>query len=341
MTSVSHFASFGQAHGRADNRISDSDFRHLCDEAKARHNLSDILARHTMLKKRGAREMKGLCPFHDERSPSFEVNDAKGQFYCHGCGASGDHFTALTKLDGMTFREAFEALADDTFPTVDPADRARRAEEDEAERLAAIEEAKAFWTAASPVDGTTAETYLRQCRGLTLPIPPSFRFGMVPASKDDNGQWERPYPALLGAVTLGDDIVAIQRIFLRNDGSGKRWRKSKLTLGRFRCGAIKMGNRQPEPTEIVVTEGPEDALSISEALPELEVWSTLGTSNMPLLHLPPSVQRVTIAGQNDKAGRAVVQAAAEALAARGIAVRAMWPDPAYKDWNDQLRGVRI
>ncbi|HEX7822736.1 MAG TPA: CHC2 zinc finger domain-containing protein [Sphingobium sp.] len=326
---------------RPDHRFADEDFRRQCDEAKAHHNLSDILVRHTALKKRGARELKGLCPFHDERSPSFEVNDAKGTFYCHGCGAAGDHFTALTKLDGMTFRQAFEALTDDRFPTVDPADRARRAEEDEAQRLAAVEEARVFWIQALPVFGTPAETYLRRCRGLTLPIPPAFRFAMVPSRRDERGQWCRPYPALLGGVTLDEDLVAIQRIFLSDDGTDKRWgKKSKLTLGRFRSGAIKIGNRQSGPVEIVVTEGPEDALSIAQELPELEVWSTLGTSNMPVLRLPPTVKRVTIAGQNDKAGRAAVQAAAEALTLRGLDVQTMWPHPDFKDWNDQLRGVR-
>ena len=77
-------------------------FRHACDEAKARHELSDILQPYTALKKRGAREMKGLCPFHKERTPSFEVNNAKGTFHCHGCGAAGDHFTVLTKLAGLS-----------------------------------------------------------------------------------------------------------------------------------------------------------------------------------------------------------------------------------------------
>lgn len=322
-------------------RLTDDEFRRQCDEAKAQHNLSDILARHTTLKKRGAREMKGLCPFHDERSPSFEVNDSRGVFHCHGCGAHGDHFTVLTKLDGMSFRQAYEALTDDRFPKVDPADRARRAGEDEAERLASIKEARGFWERAAPVPGTPAETYLRRCRGLTLPPPPAFRFAMVPSRKDDCGRWERPYPALLGGVILDNDLVAIQRIFLTDDGTGKRWRKrSKLTLGRFRGGAIKMGNRQSAPIEIIVTEGPEDALSIAQELPEFEVWSTLGTSNMPILHLPPTVKRVTIAGQNDKAGRAAVQAAAEALTLRGLDVQTMWPHPDFKDWNDQLRGVR-
>lgn len=326
---------------RSANRMQDVDFRRLCDEVKACHNLSDILGRHTVLKKRGARELKGICPFHAEKSPSFEVNDAKGTFYCHGCGAAGDHFTVLTKLDGMSFNEAFEALAGDAFPTVDPADRARRAKEDEAERLAAIGDARGFWARAAEIRGTPGETYLRRCRGLSSPLPDALRFGIVPSRKDEQGQWDRSYPALLGAVTLGSELVAIQRIYLRDDGADKRWgKKSKLTLGRFRGGAIKVGNRQPDPVEIVVTEGPEDALSIAQELPELEVWSTLGTSNMPVLYLPPTVKRVVIAGQNDKAGRAAVHEAAQALALRGLEIRTMWPAPDFKDWNDQLRGVR-
>ena len=323
------------------HRVPDHDFRRMCDEAKARHDLSDILGRHTKLKKRGARELKGLCPFHTEKSPSFEVNDSKGSFFCHGCGAAGDHFTALTKLDGLTFRQAYEALADDTFPSVDPADRAMRAAEDAADRAAAIEEARGFWASALDIYGSSAEAYLRGCRGITANLPPSLRFGIVPSRKDDDGRWLQTYPALLGAVTLGDDLVAIQRIFLRDDGSDKRWgKKSKLTLGRFRGGAIKMGNRRPDPIEIVVTEGPEDALSIAQELRDLEVWSTLGTSNMPLLQLPDSVRRVTIAGQNDDAGRVAVDQAALALGNRGLEVRTMWPHADFADWNDQLRGVR-
>lgn len=321
--------------------IPDHEFRRLCDEAKDRHNLSDVLARHTALKKRGARELKGICPFHAEKTPSFEVNDAKGAFYCHGCGAAGDHFTVLTKLDGMSFRDAYEALSDDRFPTVDQAHRAQRAVEDEAERQASILEAQQFWAAAQPISGTPADRYLRDCRGIRAAIPRSFRFGMVPSSKDEGGNWKRPYPALLGAVTIGTDLIAIQRIFLRDDGSDKRWgKKSKLTLGRFRCGAIKVGNRRASPVEIVMTEGPEDALSIAEGLPELEVWATLGTSNMPMLDLPSSVRSVVIAGQNDSAGRAAARSAAEALAMRGLDVRTMWPHAAFKDWNDQLRGMR-
>ena len=320
--------------------LDEAEFRRMCDEAKAQVDLSSIISRHTKLGKRGAREMKGLCPFHKERSPSFEVNDAKGRYHCHGCGESGDHFTFLTKFEGLSFRHAYEALTNETFPIVDPAMRAARAAEDAADRQAAIDEAREFWAGACDIAGTPADTYLRRARGITANLPPTIRFGMVPPGKDDDGNWRQALPALIGAVTLGDDVVAIQRIFLRNDGTDKRWgKKSKLTLGRYRCGAIKMGLRRPDPEEILVTEGPEDALSLAQELPGLEVWAALGTANMPLLQFQPSVKLVTIAGQNDAAGKAAVDAAALTLVERGLKVRTMWPDTRFKDWNDQLRGI--
>ncbi|MDB5738254.1 MAG: hypothetical protein JWO65_1922 [Sphingomonas bacterium] len=325
----------------ADREILDpAAMRRLVDEAKARHNLSDIIGRATVLRRRGAREMVGLCPFHKERSPSFEVNDAKGLYHCHGCGAAGDAMTWLTKGEGLSFQAAFHALAGNDFPEVSSEDRVQRATEDEASREAAIAEARSFWIGATDPYGTPAETYLRG-RGISSTIPPSFRFGMVPAGKDENDRWKRPLPALIGAVTKGDELTGIQRIFLTDDGQGKRWgKKSKLTLGRFVGGAVKMGNRRSDPVEVIVTEGPEDALSLAQELPDQEVWAALGTANIAMLTFPASVKAVVIASQNDAAGERATAAAASAMIERGLSVRLMRPDTAFKDWNDQLRGVR-
>jgi len=320
----------------------EAEFRRRVEEAKSKVDLSTIVGRHTTLKKTG-RELQGLCVFHKERTPSLRVNDAKGFYHCFGCGAHGDHFQFLIQHEGLTFQQAYEALTNESFPTVDPAQRAQRAAEDQAERQAAIDEARAFWAAAIDPHGTPAETYLRQARGITANIPPSFRFGMVPAGKDDDGKWGPCMSALIGAVTDGEDqVVAIQRIFLRNDGMDKRWakpRKSKLTLGRYRGGAIKMGNRRPDPEEIGITEGPEDCHTLAQELPHVEWWAALGTANMEVLEFPATVKRVVIAGQNDGPGRAAVERAALALTERGYLIRIMWPDARFKDWNDQLRGI--
>ncbi|THG28139.1 DNA primase [Naasia lichenicola] len=81
------------------------------DEVRARTNLADIVGDFVSLKTAGVGSMKGLCPFHDERSPSFHVRPQVGLFHCFGCGEGGDVYTFLQKIDHVTFAEAVERLA--------------------------------------------------------------------------------------------------------------------------------------------------------------------------------------------------------------------------------------
>ncbi|MFD4421575.1 DNA primase [Agromyces sp. NPDC058484] len=81
------------------------------DEVKARTNIADIVGEHVSLKSAGVGSMKGLCPFHDERSPSFNVRPAVGYYHCFGCGESGDVYTFLQRMDHVSFTEAVERLA--------------------------------------------------------------------------------------------------------------------------------------------------------------------------------------------------------------------------------------
>ena len=64
------------------------------------------------LKRAGGGSLKGLCPFHDEKTPSFNVNPARQFFHCFGCGEGGDVISFLMKVDGLTFTESVERLAD-------------------------------------------------------------------------------------------------------------------------------------------------------------------------------------------------------------------------------------
>ncbi|RXZ48175.1 DNA primase, partial [Agromyces binzhouensis] len=81
------------------------------EEVKARTNIADIVGEHVSLKSAGVGSMKGLCPFHDERSPSFHVRPQLGYYHCFGCGESGDAYTFLQRMDHVTFTEAVERLA--------------------------------------------------------------------------------------------------------------------------------------------------------------------------------------------------------------------------------------
>lgn len=81
------------------------------DEVKQRANIADIVGQYVTLKRGGADSLKGLCPFHDEKSPSFSVRPNVGMFKCFGCGESGDVYKFLQQIDLMTFTESVEKVA--------------------------------------------------------------------------------------------------------------------------------------------------------------------------------------------------------------------------------------
>ena len=88
-------------------RIRQSDI----EEVKSRTNIADIVGDYVSLKPAGIGSLKGLCPFHDEKSASFNVRPGVGRYHCFGCGEGGDVYEFLIKLDHVTFTEAVERLA--------------------------------------------------------------------------------------------------------------------------------------------------------------------------------------------------------------------------------------
>lgn len=78
---------------------------------RSRINIADIVGDYVTLKGAGVGSLKGLCPFHDERSPSFHVRPQVGRYHCFGCGEDGDVFTFLQKMDHTTFTESVERMA--------------------------------------------------------------------------------------------------------------------------------------------------------------------------------------------------------------------------------------
>ena len=85
--------------------------RNDIDEVRARVNISEVVGDYVTLKGAGVGSLKGLCPFHDERSPSFHVRPQVGRYHCFGCGEDGDVFSFLQRMDHMTFTEAVERMA--------------------------------------------------------------------------------------------------------------------------------------------------------------------------------------------------------------------------------------
>ena len=89
-------------------RIREEDIAEVREKAR----IDDIVSGYVTLRNAGGGSMKGLCPFHDEKSPSFHVTPARGFYHCFGCQESGDVISFLMKIDGLAFTETVERLAD-------------------------------------------------------------------------------------------------------------------------------------------------------------------------------------------------------------------------------------
>ena len=96
----------GRSGGRA--RISDRDIAAI----RERVRIEDVVGDYVQLRRAGADSLKGLCPFHDEKSPSFHVRPNHGHFHCFGCGEGGDVYAFIQKIEHASFVEAVELLAD-------------------------------------------------------------------------------------------------------------------------------------------------------------------------------------------------------------------------------------
>ncbi|HXC74959.1 MAG TPA: DNA primase [Sphingomicrobium sp.] len=150
------------------------------DELRLRTGLSTLIGRSVKLQKAG-REFKACCPFHNEKTPSFTVNDDKGFYHCFGCGAHGDAIRFLTDHRGMPFMDAVKELAGKAgleVPAPDPKARER------AERTASLTDVMAevqtwFADQLKGAEGGVARDYLQR-RGLTAQTIARFGLGFAP-----------------------------------------------------------------------------------------------------------------------------------------------------------------
>ena len=89
-------------------RIRDEDIALVRERAR----IDQVVSEYVTLKSAGGGSLKGLCPFHEERSPSFHVTPSRGMWYCFGCGEGGDLLSFVQKIDHLSFAETVEKLAD-------------------------------------------------------------------------------------------------------------------------------------------------------------------------------------------------------------------------------------
>lgn len=158
------------------------------EEIRARVDIVELIsARGVTLKRAGAR-YKGCCPFHQEKTPSFNVNPARQSYYCFGCQEHGDVFTFLMKQDGLSFIEAVRSLADKTGVTLDTA---VDYEAEKRNRLYALHlELAAFYQRClqQTASAATARTYL-EARKLPDEIITRFEIGYAPPRRGVLLRW--------------------------------------------------------------------------------------------------------------------------------------------------------
>lgn len=150
------------------------------DELRSRLRLSEIIGKRTTVTRAG-REFKACCPFHNEKTPSFTINDEKEFFHCFGCGAHGDHVGFVMRHDNLSFMDAIEVLASQAgmqVPVPTPQEREKIDRHDFFFKT--MDEAARFFTAQlfEPAN-TDILNYLRG-RGLNDETIAAFRLGYSP-----------------------------------------------------------------------------------------------------------------------------------------------------------------
>lgn len=155
----------------------------LVEEIRMKNDIVDVISGYVRLQRKGSSHF-GLCPFHNEKSPSFSVSQSKQMYYCFGCGAGGNVFTFLMEYEHATFQEAVQTLAERAgvdLPEVTYSEEMKQKENRRAKLLAVNKEAaKYFYFLLRKEEG---EQGLRYLRGRQLSEETIKKFGLGYASK--------------------------------------------------------------------------------------------------------------------------------------------------------------
>ncbi len=165
----------------------------LIEEVRLANDIVNVISDYVRLQKKGSTHF-GLCPFHNEKTPSFSVSQGKQMYYCFGCGAGGNVITFLMQYENYTFQEALQALAQRAgieLPRQEMSGRARQ----EADRRARILEvnkaaAKYFYAQLRMEQGQKGMSYFEK-RGLSLQTLKKFGLGYANKFSDDLYQYLR------------------------------------------------------------------------------------------------------------------------------------------------------
>lgn len=305
--------------------------------AKARDSraLSDIARRHGVKLYRMGRGWKGLCPFHNEKTPSFHVSDDRNTFKCFGCGAWGDPIDFLMQMLNLSFVEAVKALdpsarefTGDSIKYMPKLTGERH--EDENRR---IKYAHELWLKREPITLTLADAYLEITRGIspeTIPALLGYTHAYCSLTK-------RPEPAMIAPLQDSEGhISAVQLVYLDRTSHDalrdEKGRRLKRTYGCMRDGAVRLALHT---TVLGLAGSVEDSLSVIQRY-SIPCWAVCGEMRLARAWVPADVETVMIFGDADESGRRFAEEAREHHR-RKHRVEVVFPHQG-KDFNEEIRG---
>ncbi len=341
------------------------------DRVRDAVDLVDLVSARTELRRAGANTLKGLCPFHEERTPSFQVDPVKKLYHCFGCGVGGDAFGFVMATEGLDFPGALELLADRYGVALeredeDPASAARR---ERRERLYALLARSADYYARflwESSEAARARDYLAS-RGLEERVLRDFRVGYAPSAWDHmylrsrragfgddelraaglaqrsvktGGLYDRfrerlmfPLCDLRGRV-LGFGARALrdnQQPKYLNTAEGELYHKGRQLFGADRARAAAARDGG-----VVVVEGYTDVLALHQAGIENAV-GLMGTAMTEdqLAELARLAPRVVLALDADASGQQAMVRAATVAGGRSLELRVV-ELPAEEDPADLI-----
>lgn len=276
-------------------RIRESDIAQVRD----RNRIDDIVGEYVSLRRAGGGALKGLCPFHDEKTPSFNVRSTHGTFHCFGCGEGGDVIAFLMKIDHLSFVESVERLAERSGIQLTYEGGAPTRQRDKGTRTRLVDAHKAaaeFYTEQLHTpDAVKAREFLAE-RGFDQAAAALFGCGFAPAGWDKltkhllgrgfdmqelikgglsregrQGPIDRFHRRLLWPIKdLGGDVVGFgaRRLFdddqiqakYLNTSESPIYKKSQVLFG------LDMAKREiARRHQVVVVEGYTDVMAMHEA----------------------------------------------------------------------------
>ena len=347
----------------------------VVSEIRDRADVVAVIGEHVQLKKAGV-NWKGLCPFHQEKSPSFNVNSSKHSFYCFGCHKGGDVFSFLMEFQGKSFSEVVRELAERVGIAIPerPMSAEEQARRSERSRLLDVNAVAAAFYRERLQHGDEGRAYL-DSRGIGPQVADAFQLGLAPDAWDGLVRHlESRHAALEPALTVGlvsrrqngkghydrfrhrvmcpvilpaGEIVGFSgRTLVKNDPETPKYLNSPESLV-YKKSQLLFGLHAARPSfarrgRALLVEGNFDVIALHQA-GFTETVAPLGTALTAeqvetLRRLAPAV---VVCLDGDKAGRAAALRAIPILQAAGVTTRVVaLPDGEDPDSFVRGRGAK-